>query len=419
MRPRGAAAATGTADASGGSVRRRTAIVLFGVAASGTERRMAYVFTRLRRRHPGEYLLVINCELHAILERAGFGLGEGPDVRVLTGRSRLDVKRGAHPGLVVNAGRVLTLFRYRAAIARIVREEGIDTLQVFLEMVPFLGVFPVRGVRAIASLVSHLPEYYDRRRPKCRLLRWALGRYDRVDAIYESVATRLLPLGVPPEKIFFPRRNTVDHERFHPVPKDRAVSFTGRLFAFKNPFLMLDVAERVVRQVPDVHFHILGQGPLADGLEAEVKARRLEEQVNVGYLPDPSPTVNRSLIHLSIESFDNATNQSLLEGMASGCAIVASNAGATGTVVTDDVGVLTGLVADEIADATTALLARPDLVARLGAAARQKILAEHHVDTYLDYLRGVHDFGTSTEAVPGIGRDLDSFEDVKARALPQ
>jgi glycosyltransferase involved in cell wall biosynthesis len=253
--------------------------------------------------------------------------------------------------------------------------------------------------------VSHLPEYYDRRRLKCRLLQWALRRYDRVDAVYESVATRLLPLGVPPEKIFFPRHNTVDHERFHPDRKARQVSFTGRLFDFKNPFLMLDAAERVVRQVEDVRFHILGQGPLGDGLGAEVAKRRLGDSVTVGYLPDPSPVVNRSVIHVSIESFDNATNQSLLEGMASGCAIVASNAGATDTVVTEDVGVLTTLDADEIADAVTFLLARPKLAARLGGAARRKILAEHHVDIYLDYLRSVHDFGAPTDAVPAIGRE--------------
>jgi len=163
-----------------------------------------------------------------------------------------------------------------------------------------------------------------------------------------------------------------------------------------------------VQQVPDVEFYILGQGPLTDQLKADVVRRRLEDQVTVGYVPDPSAVVNRSLVHLSIESFDNATNQSLLEGMAAGCAVVATDTGATRTVVTDDAGVLTTLDPGEIAKAIVSLLAQPDLAARLGAAGRCKILAEHHVDGYITYLRGVHDFGEIRAfSAPAVERMID------------
>jgi glycosyltransferase involved in cell wall biosynthesis len=209
---------------------------------------MAYVFSHLRKRYPGRYHLIINRHLHSLLQRAGFGLDLGPDIHILEGRSLADLKWRAESGALINAGRVLTLIRYRAQIRELVRQHGIGTLQVFLEMVPVLGLLPLKGVTSIASLVSHLPKYYDRRRFSCWMLLWALQRYHRVDALYESIASRLQALGIEPGKIHAPSKNCIDHERFRPGPKERLVSFTSRLFAFKNPFLMLDIAEEVLRR---------------------------------------------------------------------------------------------------------------------------------------------------------------------------
>lgn len=205
------------------------AIVLISVAASGTERRMAVVFKHLATRFPGRYRLIINRQLYEILQKAGFGLDTLSGVHILEGRSWVDVKRGAHPGWIVNIGRARTLHGHRIEIARIANQHGIGTIQVFLEMVPFLGIFPVPGVRTIASLVSHLPKYYDPRNPNCWLLLLALRRYAVIDALYELIATRLRRLGVNPGKIHYPRRNCVDHDRFCPQRKERMVTFGARI----------------------------------------------------------------------------------------------------------------------------------------------------------------------------------------------
>lgn len=372
------------------SDRPRIATVLIGVGASGTERRMACVFEHLVRRRPGRHRLVVNRDLYDHLLRAGFGL-DRPEVRILEWRSFFDRKQGAHASWWTNCGRLVTLLHHRREIARICRREQIDTVQVFLEMVPVLGLWPIRGVNQIASLVSHLPKYYDRRSPSSRILKAALKNYGHIDALYEPIAEGVAALGIPRERISRPAWNCVDHIRFRPEPKEDIVTFTGRAFSFKNPDLMLQAAALARDRAPGFRFHLLGRGPILESLEQRARRAGLEGFLEIGYLPDPSRVVNRSRIHVCLEQFDNATNQSLLEGMAAGCAIVAGDVGLTARVVTPEVGVLVPLLPQAVAEAVVGLIRRPDAAAAMGRAAREKVLRNHNIDRYLDYLTGIFD----------------------------
>jgi hypothetical protein len=85
------------------SDRPRTATVLIGIGASGTERRMACVFEHLVRRRPGRHRLIVNRGLYDVLLSAGFDL-QRPEVRVLERRFLLDRKKGAHSGWLMNPG---------------------------------------------------------------------------------------------------------------------------------------------------------------------------------------------------------------------------------------------------------------------------------------------------------------------------
>ncbi len=370
------------------SDRPRTATVLIGIGASGTERRMACVFEHLIRRRPGRHRLIVNRGLYDVLVSAGFDL-QRPEVRVLERRSLLDRKRGSHSGWLVNCGRLATLLHYRREITRICRRDEIDVIQALLEMVPVLGLWPIPGVVQIASLVSHLPKYYDGRSLSSRILRAALKNYSHVDALFEPIAAGVAVLGIPAHRISQPAWNCVDHFRFHPEPKEDIVTFTGRAYAFKNPELMLETVARIRARASGFRFYLLGRGPMMNRLERLARRAGLEQCLQVDYLPDPSPVVNRSRIHVCLEEFDNATNQSLLEGMASACAIVASNVGLTERVVTPDVGILVPLHPDAVAEAVLGLIARPDAASAMGRAAREKVLRNHNIDRYLDYLTGI------------------------------
>jgi glycosyltransferase involved in cell wall biosynthesis len=368
--------------------RPRIATVLIGIGASGTERRMAGVFERLSRRHPGRHLLIVNRDLLNVLLSAGFRLEES-DLHVLEYRSWFDRKGGAQSGLLTNLGRLATLLIYRREIARVCRSLDIGVVQVLLEMVPVLGLWPLPGVTQVASLVSHLPKYYDDRSFSSRLLKRSLRNYRHIDALYERIEEGLIGMGIPREKINRPAWSCVDHIRFHPEPKQDIVTFTGRAFAFKHPDLMLRAAELIHSRANHVRFYVLGRGPLMKRLIDMARRSGSEEWLTVTYMPDPSQIVNKSRVHVCIEEFDNATNQSLLEGLAAGCAIVASDVGYTSRVVTPDVGILVPLQPEAIADAVLSLINRPDGLDAMGQAARQKALRNYSIDRYLDYLTGM------------------------------
>jgi glycosyltransferase involved in cell wall biosynthesis len=317
-------------------------------------------------------------------------------------KSVLDFKKNAHSNMFINMGRVFTLFYYRKEIDRIIKENDITTIQVFLEMVPFLGVFPIKGVKSIASLCSHLPKYYEKDNVNCKLLLYALQNYDKVDALYEYIGESLITLGVPRDKVNYPRRNFVNHIQFKPEKKERIVTFSARQIAWKNPYLALEAILKILPYVDEnIVFYIMGKGKFLKHIQREIKNRSMETRIKAFFCYDPSTIVNKSIIHSSIEQYDNFTNQTLLEGMASGCAIISTDVGLTKKIVTPNIGILVGLSSEEISNAIMNLLKNPDKIKQMGLNAREKIIREHNVEMYIDYISKVQDFDSEYHIING------------------
>lgn len=368
-------------------------IILISVGLGGTERRIGDLFKFLSDKTPDKYHLIINRELYNTLQKANYQLENYSNIHVLDNRSLLDFKVGPNSTKIVQLGRVLTLFKYRREIKKVIRKEKIITIQAFLEMVPFLGIFPIRHVKSIASLVSHLPQYYDQDNINCRLLIQALLGFDKIDALYQFIADNLIKLRVAEKKIYFPKRNFVNHILFRPEKKEKIVTFTSRMLTFKNPQILLQAIMEALPFVDDeFSFYIMGKGPLFEAIQKEIKRKKLDMRIMTGFLFDPSEIVNKSQIHISIEEYDNATNQSLLEGMAAGCAIITNKAGLTSDVVTTDFAVCVNMTVNEISKTLISLLNNPDLVKEMGFKSREKILEDHTIEEYLDYITRLYVF---------------------------
>jgi len=70
--------------------------------------------------------------------------------------------------------------------------------------------------------------------------------------------------------------------------------------------------------------------------------------------------------------------------------------------VTEDVGVLTALDAEDIGQAILQLLDDPARAQELGRQGRQRVLENHNVDRYIDYLRLIHDLSAEGRVVDGV-----------------
>jgi L-malate glycosyltransferase len=171
-----------------------------------------------------------------------------------------------------------------------------------------------------------------------------------------------------------------------PIPRRDAVVvlFVGRLAAQKNVPLLLEViaafapAERPV-------LLLAGSGPLADELKA--KAESLGLGGDAVFLGDRSDIgdVMQAVDLLVLPSHDEGLSNVVLEAMAGGCPVIASDVGGNPEVIVDgDSGVLFKAGDGAALEARLReLVADPVARARIGRAARERIANNYSIDALI------------------------------------
>lgn len=182
--------------------------------------------------------------------------------------------------------------------------------------------------------------------------------------------------GVGPER-FVLVRNPVDIQRFRPRPEPLPwrgqILYVGRLHRQKNLEALVDA----IVQRPDLHLKIVGDGPLRSALERRATTTNIEF---LGALDNNAvPDMLRQCDVFVLPSHYEGNPKSLLEAMASGCAIIGSNSPGIRNLIADQ---HSGLLCDGTAAAITRSVDRyrdePELRIACGASARCYI--EEHYD---------------------------------------
>lgn len=193
---------------------------------------------------------------------------------------------------------------------------------------------------------------------------------ERVVTIYNALSDRWL--AERPRSVHLP-----DAERYlAPSPPFVVVMVANFHHEAKDHATMLRAARRVVSAHPSARFILVGEGPRKEVVRNLCRELVLEEHVQMpGHCPDiPALLAKADACTLSSrsEGFPNA----VLEYMAAGCPVVATNAGGTGEAVVDGV---TGFLVRPGDDAAMAarlleLVADATLRARLGEEGRRHVL---------------------------------------------
>lgn len=141
--------------------------------------------------------------------------------------------------------------------------------------------------------------------------------------------------------------NGVNIDHFNPEDKDGAmirdqfnipthatVISTIGVFRFQKRFeLWLEIASEILKVKPDVHFIIVGDGPLKDEILAKRSVLKLEKQVHMaGLQTDVRPYLAASDIYMMSSIFEGLPI-ALLEAMACGLPIITTDAGGIKEVV--------------------------------------------------------------------------------------
>jgi glycosyltransferase involved in cell wall biosynthesis len=192
-------------------------------------------------------------------------------------------------------------------------------------------------VTARGSDVSLIPQHRIAR----KLIQGAAARANAVITVCDALKKELVQLGVDAAKIT-PLRNGVDLQRFQ--PGDRAalradLGLTGFVMLSVGHLLPVkghDLAIAAMPMLPDATLLIAGAGPLHDRLAALARELGVQDRVRfLGSVPQPElPRYYGAADALVLASSREGWANVLLESMACGTPVVASNVWGTPEVVT-------------------------------------------------------------------------------------
>jgi len=182
-------------------------------------------------------------------------------------------------------------------------------------------------------------------------------------SVSKPIQARLTSIGV--ESVYVP--NFVDGKEFSYVPtekKEPLLLFVGMLVEVKMPSLLIDAIGGMSRQsLPkDFRVEIVGAGPLESSVLESIRQQSLQDLVSLdGSVPHSvvRDLMGRALIYVSASAMEG-TSFALIEAMASGCVVIASDIPGNSAIIRDhengllfrkgDSGALAAAIAEALGD---------------------------------------------------------------------
>lgn len=403
----------------------KSAIVVFSSGAfGGAEKRFTNLFQNLSQKHPGKIYLIINSLLSNHLNRVFPGINreyiitigeESPQTQSDKPEVYNDMISSpeTEDRSISFPRKTYRYFKNKAKQRRLFAE--IEKIRTEKEIEVFTGVFA--GVLPLvfyfdkpfprpSVIFSDMDSWFSEIVPDKKKFWYrkyysfnnALENSDHIDFlspyIFEGVMKR--NVSIDTSRTSVAPCSFIDYSKCKVgSKKNMEISFACRMEPDKNPMLYLDAAKTVLSSHPDVKFYILGEGSLVNEVKEFLSAKRLEEKIEFKFHPNPPEVFAETSIFVSLQTGTNYPSQSLLEAMACGNAVIASNTGDTGLLVNGSNGYLIDLDPDSLVHALLRLIENKEKTNSMGAIARQFVLENHTIDKYSDYytdmLMMVHD----------------------------
>lgn len=274
-------------------------------------------------------------------------------------------------------------------LRHLVRGQGIDLVHVHS---------PVPAVAGRVTLPRRLPIVYTEHNVwtrYSRLTRWAnaatYGRNTHVFAVSDEVRRSIRPLrfaqpASPPETLYHGPSSGLGALSVAPdgvraefgIPHDAPLVGTiANLKSHKGYPHLLDAAVLVRAEIPNVHFLIVGTGPLEDDLRRRIRELDLVDTVTMTGFREDATRLAASFDVFAMASLQEGLSIALLEAMALGRPPIVTRVGGLPEVVRDEQDGLLVPPGDPVAlgSAIVRVLDDSQLRARLAAAARDRSTA--------------------------------------------
>jgi L-malate glycosyltransferase len=236
----------------------------------------------------------------------------------------------------------LASHRSRLAIARFLRQNRSVVAHAFdfytnLMMIPAARV---AGVAVVLGSHRQLGDLLTRGQFWAQLT--AFRMCDRVLCNSRAAAERLRKAGLAEAKLEIIPNGLPESsfEQFAPaIPRRPGVVRVGMIARMNNPVknhpAFLRAAARVVRELPEVEFLLVGDGPLRPGFEAMAAELGIAQKVTFAGERHDIPAILASMdVSVLISSSESLSN-TILESMAAGVPVVATDVGGNPELIKD------------------------------------------------------------------------------------
>ncbi len=165
------------------------------------------------------------------------------------------------------------------------------------------------------------------------------------------------------------------------IPEEALV--VGSIFRFwseKRPMLWLEVARKIALAIPDVHFLIIGDGPMRDKMEGFIKRYKLSNRIHLpGTRTDIAEPLSAMNIFILTSEFEGIPNV-VLEAQWLGLPAVICDAGGAREAINEGVTGWCANDSDELSDLVKKILDNPTLQAEISNIAPEFIRQNFGLD---------------------------------------
>ncbi len=301
-------------------------------------------------------------------------------------------------------------------LARLFRQTGADIVHTRNPEAFFYGFLGAKIAGTKSVVHSEHGRSFDDRQIRF-LVQRVFSRYtSALFAVTEQLKRDVVAhVGIPADRIEV-LYNGVDFGRFVPAAGNRLrtelglasdiliVGSVGRLASVKNYSLLLRAIGEI--RAEKVAVVLVGDGPERAALEAEARVLGLGEHLRfLGHREDVA-TLLAGMDVFVLPSISEGMSNTLLEAMAAGVVVVASNVGGNPEIVRDEID---GLLFESrnqgaLRENLERLQADPALRERLARAGRERVLRDFSIDAMISRYESLYQEVHAQRSGPGRAR---------------
>jgi glycosyltransferase involved in cell wall biosynthesis len=263
-------------------------------------------------------------------------------------------------------------------LKNIIKEYNIDLIHAHFILPPGLVAVLAQNKNIMTAVTIHGSDIFIlAQKPFLKgIIRWVLSRTDYVIVVNQKIKQNVEELGIKQDKIYI-TPNSVDLEKFNPynhLPTDLNLQkgkphilFIGNLVYQKGLEILLDAKKKMINECELI---IVGDGPLRKHLETKVHDEEIPNVIFLGERRDVELIIP-SVDLFVLPSISEGSPITILESLASGVPVVATDVGGVGEILTSETGkIVQPGSATSLAQVIDELLTDPDLRKQLAENCR-------------------------------------------------